>query len=209
MAIFNSYVKLPEGILYSYFWFWNLANKNRHFDWHKMEKTWFGKQPFLQGRKTKLMEKKCTHTHTRFTSLLGLSQCWRVQYSILMQSWHTKPFVGPLPPWLWAILPIMILPAGFIKGFQPRRKCWKHQETSGKHRCVHMFWPSMFPDFRRKVILHDWLVMSHFSVYETIPARWKGKGDSSNEQLNELKDPEYVPWRFLARLWWSDIQNGV
>ena len=85
----------------------------------------------------------------------------------------------------------------------------KHQETSGKHRCVHMFWPSMFPDFRRKVILHDWLVMSHFSVYETIPARWKGKGDSSNEQLNELKDPEYVPWRFLARLWWSDIQNGV
>ena len=33
-------------------------------------------------------------------------------------------------------------------------------------------------------------------LYETIPARWKGKGDSSNEQLNELKDPEYVPWRF-------------
>ena len=138
MAIFNSYVKLPEGILYSYFWFWNLANKNRHFDWHKMEKTWFGKQPFLQGRKTKLMEKKCTHTHTRFTSLLGLSQCWRVQYSILMQSWHTKPFAGPLPPWLWAILPMMILPAGFIKGFQPRRKCWKHQETSGNIRKTQM-----------------------------------------------------------------------
>ena len=81
-------------------------------------------------------EKKVhTHTHTRFTSLLGLSQCWRVQYSILMQSWHTKPFVGPLPPWLWAILPMMILPAGFIKGFQPRRKCWKHQENTDVFTC--------------------------------------------------------------------------
>ena len=24
----------------------------------------------------------------------------------------------------------------------------------------------------------------------------EGKGDSSNEQLNELRDPEYVPWNF-------------
>ena len=134
-----------------------------------------------------------------------------------MQSWHTKPFVGPLPPWLWAILPMMILPAGFIKGFQPRRKCWKHQETSGKHRCVHMFWPSMFPDFRRKVILHDWLVMSHFSVYETIPARWKGKGDSSNEQFNELLGMIYdwvyhIRWFRWLTCWkfgWSKKRIGA